>query len=155
MFTHEWTQPTRRRPDRLSPRRIQLSRIAAVVAIVALGATPRPAAAQNPTVQKASNIVYVESNDPGGNAIFAFSRGGDGSLTALAGSPFPAGGLGITPTFALGPFDSDQEVIVNPQGTMLFASTAGPTRSRSSGSTTTARSLRSTVRRFRPEARIR
>ena len=78
-----------------------------------------------PPAQKATNIVYVESNDPAGNAIFAFSRAGDGSLTPLAGSPFPAGGLGITPTFALGPFDSDQEVIVNPAGTMLFAVNGG------------------------------
>ena len=98
---------------------------AALVAVVAIAVTPRPAAAQRPQVQKAHNIVYVESNDPNGNAIFAFSRAGDGSLTALPGSPFPAGGLGITPTFALGPFDSDQEVIVNPQGTMLFAVNGG------------------------------
>ena len=85
----------------------------------------RPAAAQRPHVQKAHNIVYVESDDPNGNAIFAFSRANNGSLTPLPGSPFPAGGLGITPTFALGPFDSDQEVIVNPQGTLLFAVNGG------------------------------
>ncbi len=86
-----------------------------------MAAAPRPAAAQRQVPVRATDIVYTESNDPGGNAIFAFSRGADGSLTPLAGSPFPAGGLGITPTFALGPFDSDQEVIVNRAGTMLFA----------------------------------
>ena len=44
-----------------------------------------------------NNIVYVESNDPDGNAIFAFKRAADGSLTPLPGSPFSAKGLGITP----------------------------------------------------------
>ena len=72
-----------------------------------------------------SNIVYVESNDPNGNSIFAFMRHVDGRLTPLPGSPFDARGLGITPTFALGPFDSDQEIIVNPSHTLLFACNGG------------------------------
>jgi 6-phosphogluconolactonase (cycloisomerase 2 family) len=72
-----------------------------------------------------SDIVYVESNDPSGNAIFAFRRGIDGSLMPLQHSPFSARGLGITPTFALGPFDSDQEIIVNPSKTLLFATNGG------------------------------
>ena len=67
----------------------------------------------------------MQSNDPGGNAIFAFKRAVDGSLTPLPGSPFSAKGLGITPTFALGPFDSDQEIIVNPSRTLLFATNGG------------------------------
>ena len=75
---------------------------------------------------KAQNFVYVESNDPAGNAIFAFARNNaDGSLQPLPGSPFPAGGLGITFTTALGPFDSDQEVIVNSSHTLLFAVNGG------------------------------
>ena len=73
----------------------------------------------------AANFVYVESNDPAGNAIFGFARHADGSLAPLPGSPFPTGGLGITPTFALGPFDSDQKVIVNPEHTLLFAVNGG------------------------------
>jgi 6-phosphogluconolactonase (cycloisomerase 2 family) len=71
------------------------------------------------------NFVYVESNDPAGNAIFGFARQNDGTLVPLPGSPYPAGGLGITPTFALGPFDSDQNVIVNPEHTLLFAVNGG------------------------------
>jgi 6-phosphogluconolactonase (cycloisomerase 2 family) len=102
-----------------------VARLAALVAVIALAVTPRPAAAQFPLVQKATNVVYVESNDPDGNAIFAFSRADDGSLTPLPGSPFSTGGLGVTPTFALGPFDADQEVILNPQGTLLFAVNGG------------------------------
>ena len=83
----------------------------------------RESSAQPP---RARNFVYVESNDPAGNAIFAFARNdANGSLMPLPGSPFPAGGSGITFTTALGPFDSDQEVIVNPQHTLLFAVNGG------------------------------
>ena len=48
-----------------------------------------------------------------------------GVWTPLAGSPFPTGGLGITFTTALGPFDSDQEIIVNSTHTLLFAVNGG------------------------------
>ncbi len=104
--------------------RIRATWIAALSAVLALsGLTPREASAQWP---RATNIVYVESNDPAGNKIFAFARNdADGSLKPLAGSPFDAGGLGINFTTALGPFDSDQEVIVNPERTMLFAVNGG------------------------------
>ncbi len=71
------------------------------------------------------NVVYVESNDPAGNAILAYVRDAEGALTPLRGAPFPTGGLGITPTFALGPYDSDQNVILNPARTMLFAVNGG------------------------------
>jgi 6-phosphogluconolactonase (cycloisomerase 2 family) len=111
----------RRQPT--SRARLRIARIAAVFALLASGdPASREASAQS---DKAEHVVYVESNDPNGNAIFAFSRANDGRLTQLPGSPFPAGGTGITPTFALGPFDSDQEVIVNPAHTMLFAVNGG------------------------------
>ncbi len=71
------------------------------------------------------NVVYVESNDPAGNAILAYKRMDDGSLTPLPDSPFPTGGLGITPTFDLGPFDSDQEIIANDDRSLLFAVNGG------------------------------
>src|SRR5262249_12345127 len=92
--------------------------------LVPVAATaPREASAQ---VALSRNIVYIESNDPAGNAILAYERNNaDGSLKPLMGSPFPAGGLGITFTTALGPFDSDQEVILNPARTMLFAVNGG------------------------------
>jgi 6-phosphogluconolactonase (cycloisomerase 2 family) len=125
MFNHERMQRARPHSGRFAPRSVNVFRFAALIAVVALAATPQPAAAQRPLVHKAINIVYTESNDPNGNAIFAFSRASDGSLTPLPGSPFPTGGLGVTPTFALGPFDADQEVILNPQGTLLFAVNGG------------------------------
>jgi hypothetical protein len=72
--------------------------------------------------------VYVESNisAPNGNSIYAFRLGSGGNLTPLPGSPFLTGGAGEQNTGSnLGPFDSDQEVITNPQGTLLFAVNAG------------------------------
>jgi hypothetical protein len=71
------------------------------------------------------DVVYVQSNDPNGNAILAYGRGADGSLAPLPGSPFSTGGLGITPTFDLGPFDSDQEIITDPGHDLLFTVNGG------------------------------
>ena len=84
MFNHERMQCAQRRPVCFFSRPIHLSRLAALLALVALAVSPRPLAAQRPPARKATNIVYVESNDPGGNAIFAFSRADDGSLTTVA-----------------------------------------------------------------------
>lgn len=95
-------------------------RSAALILLTAAGLNPVAAADGGPT-----GVVYVQSNDPSGNAILAYRRHADGSLTPLRGSPFATGGLGITPTFALGPFDSDQEVITNPSHTLLFATNGG------------------------------
>jgi 6-phosphogluconolactonase (cycloisomerase 2 family) len=73
-------------------------------------------------VQTASNVLYTESNDPGGNAILAFSRAANGSVTPLAGSPYSTGGNGLgNPTAALGPPDADNQVISSPDHKFLFA----------------------------------
>jgi len=123
MFHHVGNPRAETRHARPAFARRLLTSLAAVLALLALQGLFSPEAKARGT--KAKNIVYVESNDPAGNAIFAFARNADGSLTPLPGSPFPTGGLGLTPTFALGPFDSDQEVIVNPSRTMLFAVNGG------------------------------
>jgi 6-phosphogluconolactonase (cycloisomerase 2 family) len=108
---------------RHSPGRTQAAWIGALAALLAISGPARESSAEEP---RARNIVYVETNDPAGNAILAYERDdADGSLTPLKGSPFPAGGLGITRTTNLGPFDSDQNVIVNPAHTMLFAVNGG------------------------------
>jgi 6-phosphogluconolactonase len=39
--------------------------------------------------------VYLDNNTAGTNTISGFSRSADGALTALPGSPFPAGGAGL------------------------------------------------------------
>ena len=103
-------------------KRRRFSLLLAILATTA--ATPRADAA--PKAGKGpSNVVYVESNDPAGNTILAYKRHNDGSLTMLPGSPFATGGLGITPTFNLGPFDSDSNIITNPEQTLLFAVNGG------------------------------
>ncbi len=75
-----------------------------------------------------SQYVYVESNLPAANSnsIYAFSRGSDGNLKPIPGSPFLTGGAGVQYSGPnLGPLDSDQEIITNPQQTLLFAVNAG------------------------------
>ncbi len=78
-------------------------------------------------------VVYVVSNDPivNGNAILGYRRDHNGNLTLLPGSPFPTGGKGyatIEEEFGLphfGPFDLDQNIIVNAERTRLFATNGG------------------------------
>ena len=75
-----------------------------------------------------SGIVYVEGNDPrpGRNAILAFARAGDGSLTPLPGSPFLTDGAGVgNPKQAFGPSDSDLEIATSPDRGLLFAVNSG------------------------------
>jgi DNA-binding beta-propeller fold protein YncE len=74
---------------------------------------------------QAGDVVYVESNQASGNAIMAFRRDASGNVTPIPGSPFSTGGAGTSPSFALGPFDSDQEIVVNPEKTLLFAVNGG------------------------------
>src|SRR5690242_12175780 len=70
-----------------------------------------------------NEVVYVESNNPtpGQNAIIALRRdASDGSLQQIG--KFLAGGTGFgNVTQGLGPDDSDQEVIANPDRRFLFA----------------------------------
>jgi 6-phosphogluconolactonase (cycloisomerase 2 family) len=121
MFDHDEIALTSHRRQRATTSGHRLTWLVASVAAFALGGfAPREASAQ------AQNFVYVESNDPAGNAIFGFSRNDvDGSLTPLPGSPFRTGGTGINFTSALGPFDSDQEIILNSTQTLLFAVNGG------------------------------
>jgi 6-phosphogluconolactonase (cycloisomerase 2 family) len=84
--------------------------------------------AADSVVSTLAGVVYVGSNiGEGANSIFAFRRDSTGALTALPGSPFLTGGSGVTvdmvPT--IGPFDSDQNVIVNAEHTRLFAVNPG------------------------------
>jgi 6-phosphogluconolactonase (cycloisomerase 2 family) len=75
-----------------------------------------------------SGVVYVESNigTPGQNSLLAFRRDKEGNLASLPGSPFLTGGTGVFDTsLKLGPFDSDQNVIANPEHTLLFAVNSG------------------------------
>ncbi|MEP7084194.1 MAG: hypothetical protein ABI854_05605, partial [Betaproteobacteria bacterium] len=78
--------------------------------------------------KSSDGVVYLESNigTPGGNSIIAYQRDDKGRLSALPGSPFPTRGTGIFDlSLNLGPFDSDQNIIVNPERTLLFAVNSG------------------------------
>jgi 6-phosphogluconolactonase (cycloisomerase 2 family) len=72
-----------------------------------------------------SDVIYLESNSTAGNSILAF-RFNFTSAPTLIGIT-PAGGIGVYdkafPPF--GPFDSDQNLIENPEGTLLFAVNSG------------------------------
>ena len=71
-------------------------------------------------------VVYVESNITSANSILAYTRGKNGTLTPLPGSPFSTHGKGvIDPSLKLGPFDADQLIVANPQRTLLFAVNPG------------------------------
>lgn len=63
----------------------------------ALVATAAPAAA-TATPSPVVGHVYTDGNTPGANTIDAFDRHADGTLTPMAGSPFPVGGVGTGAT---------------------------------------------------------
>jgi 6-phosphogluconolactonase (cycloisomerase 2 family) len=77
----------------------------------------------------ASGILYVATNDArvGQNAILAFRRGADGSLTPLPGSPFLTRGRGQgNPDDEAGDtLDADQELVISPDKQFLFAVNSG------------------------------
>lgn len=73
-------------------------------------------------------VIYVESNDyhANQNAILAYLQKQDGTLAPLPGSPFPTGGAGLgNPQQILGPDDSDNPLIVSPDGRYLLAVNPG------------------------------
>ena len=83
------------------------------------------AAIQSPASSAApADVIYLESNSTAGNSIFAYGFNFTSSPILL--STTPAGGIGVyDPSFALGPFDSDQNLIEDASGTMLFAVNSG------------------------------
>ncbi|HTA47683.1 MAG TPA: beta-propeller fold lactonase family protein [Bryobacteraceae bacterium] len=71
-----------------------------------------------------SDTIYLESNSTAGNVIFTYTF--DFTSAPTLKSMTPAGGIGVfDPSFALGPFDSDQNLIENSSGSMLFAVNSG------------------------------
>src|SRR5436309_3296862 len=68
----------------------------------------------NSTDSRATNVLYTESNEPGGNTILAYRRASDGSLSLLPGSPFDLKGLGLeNPTETVGPSDADDQFAIS------------------------------------------
>jgi 6-phosphogluconolactonase (cycloisomerase 2 family) len=74
----------------------------------------------------APSFVYINANinTPGQNAVIALANDGAGNLTPVAGSPFATGGTGVAGVGTLLndiQWDSDGELAINAQGTLLFA----------------------------------
>jgi 6-phosphogluconolactonase (cycloisomerase 2 family) len=70
------------------------------------------------------DMVYAESNSPAGNSILTFENDGTGKLTFIGSTP--ADGIGVyDASFALGPFDSDQNLFVSRERSLLFAVNSG------------------------------
>jgi hypothetical protein len=71
------------------------------------------------------NLVYIDGNitTANQNAVIGLVNDGTGKLTPLPGSPFLTGGTGVGPAGngTDAQWDSDQEVAINPEGTLLFA----------------------------------
>ena len=87
--------------------------------LATLAAIQAPASSAAP-----ADVIYLESNSTAGNSVFAYKFNFTASPTLL--STTPAGGIGVyDPSFALGPFDSDQNLIEDASGTMLFAVNSG------------------------------
>ena len=108
-------------------RRVRLRSSASVIALAFPLATPfaSPAFAES---EPPASILYIDTNATasGGNAVLAYRIAGDGKLHALAGSPFLTQGTGFfDPSYVLGPFDNDENLIVSPDGTALYAVNAG------------------------------
>ena len=73
------------------PRKAPRTIIAAVAALAGAGAVPTAAPAAE---SHGAGYLYVDDNTAGQNTIAAYARHADGTLSAVAGSPFTAGGAG-------------------------------------------------------------
>jgi 6-phosphogluconolactonase (cycloisomerase 2 family) len=74
------------------------------------------------------NVLYVQSNitATGKNSVIGYARAADGSLSPLPGSPYATGGTGFyDPTYQLGPFDSDQNLVADPEAGVLYTPNSG------------------------------
>jgi 6-phosphogluconolactonase len=89
----------------------------AVAALAVAGAVPLVSA---PAAQAAGSAgaVYVLGNQPGGNAVIVYDRSADGSLT-------PAGSYATTGTGTGAGLGSQNAVVVDEDGTHLYAVDAG------------------------------
>jgi 6-phosphogluconolactonase (cycloisomerase 2 family) len=102
-----------------------------LVATVAFAAQLGPSLAQigdagsDDILRRSEHVVYTETNDIA-NAVLAFRRDDQGRLTLLPSAPFTTGGKGvIDSSFKLGPFDTDQNVVIDHDRRLLFAVNSG------------------------------
>ncbi|MDQ1725127.1 MAG: hypothetical protein QOG52_2155 [Frankiaceae bacterium] len=98
----------------------------AAAATVAFTSFAQPASANDGAGDRsrAEHAVFVQTNDPGGNAVIAYRRAGDGSLTRL--TTYATGGLGGTQTGAVvDPLASQGSLTYDGVHHLLFAVNAG------------------------------
>ena len=102
---------------------IRVSTVIAAMAGAMLGAPALVAHAAAPTAG-ADHAVFVQTNDPAGNAIVAYSRAGDGSLTWAA--TYPTGGNGARAAgAAVDPLASQSSLVYDANHGLLLAVNAG------------------------------
>jgi 6-phosphogluconolactonase (cycloisomerase 2 family) len=111
------------RPGRRGTRRISI--LAAIVAAAtAAVALPAGAVAATPDAAGVSPAVFVQTNDPSGNAVLSFERAADGSLTQ--DGSFATGGLGGTTVGApTDPLASQDSLVLDRDRGLLYAVNAG------------------------------
>lgn len=106
-----------------------LALLALTVALPGLAAAQgEPSGDAGDHANRNGHVLYVESNvtQAGRNSILAYRIAPDGSLHPLIGSPFLTGGTGYyDSSFKLGPFDNDQNVILNGDRSILYAVNGG------------------------------
>jgi hypothetical protein len=94
----------------------------ALAALLAAALHVVPASAQ----QLPHDVLYVQSNVVAGNSVIGYARAADGTLTPLPGSPYPTGGIGFyDPSYKLGPFDTDQNLVADPDLGVLYTPNPG------------------------------
>jgi DNA-binding beta-propeller fold protein YncE len=93
--------------------------LAGVIVAAPVAVAAHPSSSKAPS---ASGTVYIESNSaaPDSNEILAFHYS-NGVLSGTGVQRYPTGGSGSHDLSNSGVLDADQEVIVNPQRTLLFA----------------------------------
>lgn len=118
-----------RRAARSAARRPAPARPAAPRAAVEPLESRQFLSAASPAFAPGADVVYVETNNPlpGGNAVLAFRRDpATGTLAQVGDKPYYTAGTGVAnPTNALGPDDSDKEVVLSPDKKFLYAVNQG------------------------------
>ena len=101
-------------------KRTRLAAAGGSLLAAAIGIFGVPAAASASTPSPVVGYAYIDGNTAPANTIDGFARHADGSLTALAGSPFAAGGAGLGAGLA-----SQGAIQVTRDGRYLLAVDAG------------------------------
>jgi 6-phosphogluconolactonase len=76
-------------------KRTRLAAVSGTLLAAAIGIFGVPAAASASTPSPVVGYTYIDGNTAPANTIDGYARHADGSLTALPGSPFAAGGAGL------------------------------------------------------------